>query len=192
MLSSKLVERFVRLFLSLMLIVIGGLLFAPTGVPLRVFSDADTAKVPPDLLVAARFERLENYAVRLAISDHVEARGPGMPEPEALLTHLRGRLLSGRDKMATFALEHGYVGRGIFGWVDAASLCFAKLPEELTLSDAATLLIHMRSPSRAWNNQAGDLLERRNALLLEMAENGDVSTEAAAAAATHPLVHCGN
>lgn len=185
-------ERAVRLFLALMLIVIGGLLFAPTGVPLRVFSDANAAKIPSDLLAAARFERLENYAVRLVISDHVEPRGPSMPEPEALLTHLRGRLLSGKYKMATFALEHGYVGRGIYGWEHAAFDCFAKSPEEMTLSDAATLLIHMRSPSRTWSNQAGDLLERRNAFLLAMAENGDVTTEAAVAAATHPLVHCGN
>ncbi|MEO1027159.1 MAG: transglycosylase domain-containing protein [Pseudomonadota bacterium] len=94
--------------------------------------------------------------------------------------------------MATFALEHGYVGRGVYGWEDAASYCFAKPPEELTLSDAATLIIHMRSPSRTWGNQAGDLLEQRNAFLLAMAENGDVTADAAAEAATHPLVHCGN
>lgn len=172
--------------------MIAGLLLAPTGVPLRVFSDANVAKVPVDLLSAARFERLENYAVRLAISDHVAPRGPGLPQPESLLTHLRGRILSGNDKMAVFALENGYVGGGINGWEDAASHCFAKLPEELTLSDAATLLVHMRSPSSAWSNRAGDLLVRRNAFLSGMAENGNVTAEVAAAAAAQPLIHCGD
>ena len=180
-----------RLFLAVVLTMIAGLLLAPTGVPLRVFSDANLAKVPSDLLSAARFERLENYAVSLAISDHVESRGPGMPQPGSLLTHIRGRLLSGKNKMAVFALESAYVGGGIYGWEDAASHCFAKPPEELTLSDAATLLIHIRSPSSAWNNHAGDLLARRNALLRGMAENGNVTADAAAAAMTHPLIHCG-
>lgn len=181
-----------RFFLALVLIIVAGLLLAPTGVPLRVFSDANVGKVPSDLLLAARFERLENYAVRLAISEYVEPRGPGMPQPESLLTHLRGRLLSGNDKMAVFALEHAYVGGEIYGWENAASHCFAKPPEELTLSDAATLLIHMRSPSSAWSNRAGDLLVRRNAFLSGMAENGYVTADVEAVAVTQPLVHCGN
>lgn len=181
-----------RGFLALVLILMLGLLFAPTGVPLRVFSDANVARVPSDLLSAARFERLEYHAARLAISDHVEPRGPGMPQPESLLTVLRGRLLSGRDKMTVFALEHSYVGGGIYGWEDAVSHCFEKRPEELTLSEAATLLIHVRAPSSFWANRSGDLLARRNALLREMAENGIVTAEVAAAAVTHPLVYCGN
>ena len=147
-----------RLFLTSMLIVMAGVLLAPTGVPLRVFSDVKVAQVPSHLLAAARFERLENYAVHLAISDHVEPRGPGMPQPEYLLTRLRGRLLSGSDKMAAFALEHGYFGGGIFGWEDAVAHCFEKPAEELTLSDAATLLIHMRSPASEWSNRGGDFL----------------------------------
>ena len=181
-----------RFVLALLLIIIAGLMLAPTGVPLRVFSDANVAKVPSDLLSAARFERLENYAVRLAISDYVEPRGPGMPQPESFLTHLRGRLLSGNDRMAVFALEHAYIGGEIYGWENAVSDCFAKPPEEMTLSDAATLLIHMRSPSSAWNNRAGDLLARRDAFLSGMAENGNVTAEVAAAAIMQPLVHCGN
>lgn len=181
-----------RFVLALLIIIIAGLLLAPTGVPLRAFSDANVVKIPPDLLSVARLERLENYAVRLAVSDHVEPRGPGMPQPESLLTLLRGRLLSGNDEMAAFALEHGYFGGGIIEWEDAASHCFVKPTEELTLSDAATLLIRMRSPSSAWSNRAVDLLERRNAFLRGMAENGNVTAEVAATAATHPLVHCGN
>lgn len=181
-----------RLFLALMMILIAGLMFTPTGVPLRVFSDANVASVPSNLLSAARLEQLEYHAVRLAISDHVQPRGSGMPQPETLLTYLRGRLLSGKDKMVAFALEHAHIGRGVYGWEDAAFHCFAKPPEELTLSDAATLLMHVRSPSSAWNNRAGNLLERRNAFLAAMAENGDVTAQVAAVAATRPLVHCGN
>ncbi|MBO6867361.1 MAG: transglycosylase domain-containing protein [Thalassococcus sp.] len=181
-----------RIFLALVLIIISALLFAPTGVPLGVFSDAKVAKVPRDLLTAARFEGLEDYAVTLAIADHVEPRGPGMPQPESFLTLLRGRLLSGREKMAVFALENAYVGGEVYGWESAASFCFAKPPEELTLSDAATLLIQMRSPSIASDNREGDLLARRNAFLDRMAENGYVTADVAEAAITQPLVHCGN
>lgn len=181
-----------RIFLALVLIIISALLFAPTGVPLRVFSDAKVSNVPSDLLTAARFERLENYAVTLAIADHVEPRGPGMPQPESFLTLLRGRLLSGREKMAVFALENAYVGGEIYGWENAASFCFAKPPEELTLSDAATLLIHMRSPSNAWDNREGDLLARRNAFIVRMAVNGFVTADVVAAAIAQPLVHCAN
>ena len=104
-----------RIFLALVLNIISALLFAHTGVPLRVLSDAKVSNVPSDLLTAARFKGLENYAVRLAITDHVEPRGPGMPQPESCLTLLRGRLLSGRDKMAVFALEKAYVGGEIYG-----------------------------------------------------------------------------
>ena len=49
---NALMERAVRIFLVLMMIVIAVLLFAPTGVSLRVFSDANAAKVPPELLSA--------------------------------------------------------------------------------------------------------------------------------------------
>lgn len=171
--------------------MIVGLLLAPTGVPLRVFSGANVGKVPSDLLLAARFERLENHAVDLAISNFVEPRGPGIPQPESLLTHLRGKILSGNDKMAVFALEHAYVGGEIYGWEGAASHCFEKPPEELTLSDAATLLIHMRSPTSAWNNRSGDLLAQRNLFLNRMAKNGHVTTDSAASAVAQPLVHCG-
>ena len=181
-----------RLFLAFVLILGAGIILAPTGVPLRVFSDADLAKVPSHLLSAARFQRLDNYAVRLAVSDYVEPRGPGLPHPEYLLTRLRGRLLSGKDQMVAFALERGYFGRDIFGWEDATSQCFKKSPEELTLADAATLILHMRSPSTAWGNRANDLLEHRNEFLAGMAENGYVIGEVAAAAAILPLVHCGN
>lgn len=175
-----------------MLITIAGFLFAPTGVPLRVFSDANVADVPSDLLSAARFERLENYAVHLAVLDHVEPRGPGMPQPESLLTQLRGRLLFGKDRTAVFALERGYVGGGVYGWEDALFQCFETSAEELALSEAATLMLHMRLPSAAWGNRMGDLLERRNAFLARMAEGGYVTEEIAAAAARRPLVHCGS
>ena len=191
-LFAKPSERTVRLFLAFVAVILAGLLFAPTGVPLRVFSDADLAKVPSHLLSAARLEQLDNYAVRLAVSEYVEPRGPKIPQPEHLLTYFRGRLLSGKDKMAAFALENGYVGREIYGWEDAASQCFDKPAEELSLSDAATLVLHMRSPSSTWGNRAGDLLERRNAFLLDMAASNFITDEAVAAAATLPLDHCGS
>ena len=181
-----------RLFLAFLIVTIAGLLLAPTGVPLRVFSDANLAKVPPHLLSAARMEELDNYAVRLAVREYVEPRGPKMPEPEQLLTHLRGRLLFGKDQMAAFALEHGRVGREIYGWEDAASQCFGKPAAELTLPDAATLVLHMRSPSSTWGNRAGDLLEHRNEFLADMAKNGYVTDEVAASAAALPLDHCGS
>jgi hypothetical protein len=173
-------------------IIIAGLMFAPTGVPVRVFSDANLTKVPPHLLSAARFVRLEDYAVNLAVSDYAQSRGAGSPHLQTMLTALRGRLMSGKDQMAIFALERGYVGQGIYGWQEAASHCFTKPAEGLTLSDAATLLLHMRSPSSAWGNRSGDLLDRRNALLMGMAESGYITNEVAAETVALPLVHCGN
>jgi hypothetical protein len=89
----------VRLFFALVLIIIAGLGLVPTGVPFLVFSDANLTKVPSHLLAAARFERMDGYAVRLAVADYIQPRGPGLPQPETLLTHLRGKLLSGKDKM---------------------------------------------------------------------------------------------
>jgi hypothetical protein len=181
-----------RFFFVLVLILVAGLGHAPTGVPFFVFSDANLTIVPPHLLSAARFERMDVHAVRLAVTNYVQPRGPGMPQPETVLTHLRGRVLSGKDQMAVFALERGYVGHGIYGWEDAASRCFSKPAEELTLSDAATLLLHMRSPSTVWDSRIGELLDRRNELLKGMVENGYITDEDARTATMRPLVYCGN
>jgi len=158
---------------------------------LRTFSDARLEEIPPYLLFAARSESLEIHAVRLAVTEYVEPRGPGMPQPEQLLTYFRGRLLFGKDQMAAFALERTYVGGGIYGWEQAASECFAKPVDDLSLSDAATLIYNIRSPEN-WNDQAGRNLEGRNALLGKIAENGYVPEEIVTAAIEAPLTVCGN
>ena len=90
------------IILIVLLMISAGVAFAPTGVPLGVFSEAEPSKIPPTLLSAAKFEQLHSYAVSLAVRDSVDPRGPGMPQPETLLTYVRGRLFSGEQQMTAF------------------------------------------------------------------------------------------
>lgn len=167
-----------------------GVAFAPTGVPLGVFSEAEPSKIPPTLLSAAKFERLRSYAVSLAVRDSVDRREPGMPQPETLLTYVRGRLFSGEEQMTAFALEQAHVTRRIQGWKTAANECFGKSPEELSLAEAAILIFHIRSPSTVWDERDDELLERRNAFLRRMAENEYATTDDVAVAMLTPVVFC--
>lgn len=178
------------LSLIIFLIISAGLALAPTGVPLGVFSKADASTIPPNLLLASRFERLSLYAVSLAVRGNVEPRGPAMPQPETLLTYIRGRVFSGEEQMIAFALERALVSSGSRGWEAAASQCLDKRAEELTLADAAILLIHMRSPSKIWDEEVGELTERRNAFLRGMAENGYITKDDVAVAAQSPVLFC--
>ena len=176
--------------LVLFLMVLAGLAFAPTGVPLGVFSEAEPSRMPKALLSAAKFERLHNYAVSMAVRDHVEPRGPGIPQPASLLTYVRGRLFSGEEKMTAYALERAQVTRRIHGWENAAIECFEKPTEDLSLADAAVLLIHMKSPSTVWDDRADELLRSRNAFLQRMTDNGYATANDTAAAMRAPLMYC--
>ncbi|WP_322864820.1 transglycosylase domain-containing protein (plasmid) [Aquicoccus sp. G2-2] len=113
-----------------------------------------------------------------------------MPQPETLLTYIRGRVFSGEEQMITFALERARVSRGNRGWEAAANQCLDKRAEELTLADAAILLIHMRSPSKIWDEKVGELSEHRNAFLRGMAENGYITNDDVAVAAQSPVRFC--
>lgn len=178
-------------FLSVViLLVFGGFAFAPIGVPLSAFSSADLSKIPPSLIAAGRFSRLDFYAAKLAVSEYVEASGPKQPQPETLLTYARGRIFSGKDQMVAFALKRAFVVSGVQGWENASTQCFKKEAEDLSLSDAAVLVLHMRSPTKEWNEQSEELMERRNAFLRGMAANGFTTGDEASAAASSTLVYC--
>ena len=179
-----------RILVIIALLFLAGVAFAPIGVPLGVFARADLSKVPPVLISAARFDQLDSYAVRLAVTEHVEARGPKLPQPETLLVNVRGRIFSGIDQMVAFALERAFVVRGVQGWEDASKHCFGKSGENLSLSEAAVLVIHMRSPSRMWDERNGELIERRNAFLRGMAADGYATDDEVSAAISSPLLYC--
>ncbi|MDO6588877.1 hypothetical protein DS901_14200 [Loktanella sp. D2R18] len=102
-------------FVMTLLVIVVGVAVVPTGVPRNVFSEAEPSKIPNALLAAAKFERLSSYAVSIAVSDHVVSRGPGMPQPETLLTYIRGRLFAGEVQMTAFALERAYITSQIQG-----------------------------------------------------------------------------
>lgn len=170
--------------------LIAGLLFAPTGVPRRVFAASDPSKIPASLLAAAKHDGLDHYAARLAVAQHVKPRGPKSPQPETFLTFIRGRLFNGSDKMTAYALEKAYFGSGRYGWQQAMSECFSQAAHPLSFADAATLVMQLRAPSTRWGANGEDLLKRRNDFLLSMAENGRITTSDALVAAALPLTYC--
>jgi membrane peptidoglycan carboxypeptidase len=70
--------------------------------------------------------------------------------------------------------------------------CLGKPPSELTLSDAATWAVIARVPMNyADPTKAGQLLDRRNALLERIVVDGSASLAEVDRARQEPLAHCG-
>lgn len=179
-----------RVLLAIFLIAACGLIFAPTGVPLRVFSQADASEVPPKLMNAARFDGLDFYAARLAVSEQLAAIGQRPSHFHAPLTFVRGRVFAGRKQMLAFSLEHARYAPGIQGWQAATGSCFGKTGAELTLSEAAMLVLHTRWPTHTWEGREDELLKVRNRFLRDMAAQDYLTETEAETAAADPLVYC--
>jgi membrane peptidoglycan carboxypeptidase len=83
-----------------------------------------------------------------------------------------------KDEILTFYLNRVYLGNGVYGFQDAARLYFGKAPQELDLSEAATLVGILPEPETAnpFRNK-NRALEYRDRVLNRMAELGMVSRE---------------
>ncbi len=92
--------------------------------------------------------------------------------------------------MIAFALERAFFAPGVQGWENATKKCFQKQAEDLSLSDAAVLIIQMGSPWKEWAVQGEDLMKRRNSFLRRMVADGYATEDDVSAAVSSPLVYC--
>ena len=173
--------------------IFAALLFWPIGVDYSDFGKAEPSLASEAAILAGRADRLDNYAVSWILyppgRDRAlfTRRSYGNLETR-ILVFFRSKLFYGKDTLVLFALEHAPVWEQIVGIRDAAEKCFQKPASELTLSDSATIVMHIRAPWREWEDDA--LLERRNSFLTRMAAEGFVTEADAKDAILDPLKSC--
>ncbi len=94
-----------------------------------------------------------------------------------------------KDEILSLYMNEIFLGQNSYGVTAAAQTYFGKTLEELSISEAAYLAVHPKDPNDYQPVRNYDrAVERRNFIIKEMAENGYITQEEAAAAKAEPLL----
>ena len=93
-----------------------------------------------------------------------------------------------KDELLEFYLNSQFFGANAYGVKAAALEYFGKDMDELTIAEAATVVVPIRGPN-SFNPRkiADNVMVRRNAVIDEMHDNGYITSEEAQAARAEPL-----
>lgn len=93
-----------------------------------------------------------------------------------------------KDELLEFYMNSQFFGSNAYGVKAAALEYFGKEMDELTIAEAATIVVPIRGPN-SFNprKKSEDVLVRRNAVIDEMHDNGYITAEEAIAAKAEPL-----
>ena len=94
-----------------------------------------------------------------------------------------------KDQILEFYMNAQYFGENAYGVKAAAQEYFGKALNELTIAEAAAMVVPIRNPSLYdMRDNTATVLARRDAIIDQMALNGFISTTAAQMAKIQPLV----